>query len=198
MAPMLIDLKIAEFLDRLADRSPTPGGGSAGALAGAMGASLGLMALRFSKLEESAPFERALETVRSRLIQNVDEDARAYDRVSAAFKLPKGTDAEKSSRGAAIQEATRGAARVPLEGMRQIRVGMTALKAFGPQCNRNLVSDLAASILLFAAGAEILAQNVVINVKSLKDPGELPAETSALRAEIEALRADLWKLTEAM
>ncbi len=194
---MLTDLKVTEFVDRLAARTPTPGGGSAGALSGAMGASLGLMALRFSKLEESAPFERKLEELKSKLLHLVDEDTRAYDQVSAAFKLPKNTDAEKQARSEAVQKATRTAAEVPLGGMRLVEEGLTVIKAFASACNKNLISDLASAVLLFHSASLMMGHNVTINVKSLKEPGTLGQDSESLQASINGLRQEIERLYEA-
>lgn len=194
---MLSELKVTEFLDRLAARTPTPGGGSAGALAGGMGTSLGLMVLRFSKLEESAPFERKLEEIRQSLTRLIDEDAMAYDKVSAAFKLPKTQEAEKQIRSQAIQEATRFAAQTPLNGMKLVHEGLTVIKAFAPECNKNLISDLASAVILLHSAGLMMGHNVTINVKSLKDPGTLGEEASRLQSDIDRLKADIERIYEA-
>jgi formiminotetrahydrofolate cyclodeaminase len=194
---MLIELPVERFLDALAARSPTPGGGTAGAMAGAMGAALGLMALRYSKLEESSVFEGKLEEIRSRLARLVDEDAQAYDEVSRAFKLPKTGESERQARADAIQSATRRAAGPPLEGMREVREALTLIKAFAPESNRNLASDLASAAILLAGAGQMMALNVRINVKALKDPGGLGEEADTLLSEIERLAADVRRASEA-
>jgi glutamate formiminotransferase/formiminotetrahydrofolate cyclodeaminase len=194
---MLKDLKVTEFVERLAARTPTPGGGSAGALSGAMGAALGLMALRFSKLEESAPFELKLEEIRAKLVQLIDEDSKAYDKVSEAFKKPKGTDAEKQARTQAIQEATRFAAEVPLGGMRLAEEALTVIKMFAPMSNKNLVSDLASAVILLHSAGLMMGHNVTINVKSLKEPGTLGQDAADVQSRINALRSEIERLYEA-
>lgn len=166
---MLTDLKITEFLDRLASDSPTPGGGSAGALAGAVGSALGLMTLRFSKIEGDKVEDR-LEELRREFSEFVDRDAEAYDRVTAAFKMPKGNPEEKKARKAAIQEALYGAAVVPLEGVRRCAEALQLLDGFAERSNPNLSSDLASGAVFLGAAAQIMAKNVAINVSSIKDP----------------------------
>ena len=194
---MLSQQKVTEFLDSLAARTPTPGGGSAGALAGAMGTALALMVLRFSKLEESAPFERKLEEIRLKLTRLIDDDAKAYDKVSEAFKLPKSNDSEKQARSQAIQEATRFAAQTPFGGMELVREGLTVIKAFAPECNKNLVSDLASAVILLHSASLMMGHNVTINVKSLKDPGTLGNDATRLQSDIDRLRADIERIYEA-
>jgi glutamate formiminotransferase/formiminotetrahydrofolate cyclodeaminase len=194
---MLSQQKLTEFLDSLAARTPTPGGGSAGALAGAMGTALALMVLRFSKLEESAPFERKLEEIRDKLTRLIDEDAKAYDKVSNAFKLPKSNDAEKLARSQAIQEATRFAAQTPLGGMELVHEGLTVTKAFAPECNKNLVSDLASAVILLHSASLMMGHNVTINVKSLKEPGPLAQDAARLQSDIDRLRSDIERIYEA-
>ena len=187
---------LVEFLDALADRSPTPGGGSAAALTGALGAALGLMALRFSKLEDSSPFESRLEQIRARMTRLIDEDAAAYEQVSQAYKLPKSTDAEKQARTRAIQDASRSAAQAPLEGMRQAVDGLTVVKALAPQCNKNLITDLASSVILLHAAGIMFGLNVDINVAALKEPRDLGGESSRLRAALGALKSETERLYE--
>lgn len=194
---MLSQLKLTEFLDSLAARTPTPGGGSAGALAGAMGTALGLMVLRFSKLEESAPFERKLDELRQKLTKLIDEDAKAYDKVSNAFKLPKSNDSEKQARSLAIQEATRFAAQTPLGGMELVRESLTVIKAFAPECNKNLVSDLASAVILLHSASLMMGHNVTINVKSLKEPGTLGEDASRIQSDIDRLGEDVKRIYEA-
>src|SRR5207237_1266611 len=111
---------VTSFADRIAAKTPTPGGGSAAALAGALGAALATMAARFTlgkaKYAEVEPRMRAIEEeglrLKTRLLELVEEDALSYDAVLAAMRLPRGTDAEKAAREAAVREATLGAARV--------------------------------------------------------------------------------------
>lgn len=164
---MLAELKLSDFLERLASREPTPGGGSAGALAAAVGTSLGLMAVRFSGLREDSP-EQRLDALRAEFTALIDRDAQAYERVCAALRLPRGTPEAKEARGKAVQEALEGAARTPLEGLKRCVEALDLLEAFAPRCTPNLSSDLASGALALHAAARIMARNVAINISSLK------------------------------
>jgi len=182
---MLRDLRIGEFLDRLAAKTPTPGGGSAGALAGAVGSALGVMATRFS----GAGPEADLEALRREFAELIDRDSEAYSRFDAALKLPKGSDAEKKARSAAMQEAAVGAARVPLEGIGRCGRALDLLAAFAPQCTKHLASDLASGAILLQAAARVMVQNVVINLGSIRDPKTADSLRSHMNAAMRAVDA---------
>ena len=170
---------------------PTPGGGSAAALAGAVGASLLAMVAALPKpgaeTEEDVRRLRAAgercAAVSDRLAALMDEDSRAYDGVAAAFRLPKTNDAEKSARTIRIQEALRGATEVPLE---VIRTSVDALEQgavvaeFG---NRNARSDVQVGLELLGAAARGARLNVDINLEAMKDA----AYVTAVRGEAETL-----------
>src|SRR5689334_7005485 len=121
--PALIDLTIADFLERLAAGEPTPGGGSAAALAGALAAALASMVCNFTVgkdefadvAEEVGRILDETEAARAGLEFGVDADAAAFGSVARAYKLPRGTEAEQERRGEAIRSASMGAARAPLE-----------------------------------------------------------------------------------
>src|SRR5438045_157887 len=122
MFPMIIDKTARELLDAFAASDPTPGGGSASALASAVGAALLQMVAALPKTRANRDEDRAalaaaaatLTGVRSQLTEAVDADSGAYDRVVAAYKLPKSTDHEKAARKSAVQRALRAATDVPL------------------------------------------------------------------------------------
>lgn len=155
-------------------------------MAAAMGAALGVMAVRYSKLEGPSP-ERELDALRLEFEGLIQKDADAYDAVAAALKLPKGTDEEKKARTARVQHATRGAADVPLEGIRRCGRALGLLQGFAASCNPNLASDLASAAILLEAAARVMARNVVINTESIRD-----ASTAAgLKAALEAAMAEV-------
>ncbi len=120
---MLAKKSLSDVLDAFSSSDPTPGGGSAAALAGALGASLLAMVAGLPKTRSNTPEERAaldaarakILELRARLIDLIDRDAAAYDTVVAAYRLPKGTDEEKAARKSAIQAALQLATSVPLE-----------------------------------------------------------------------------------
>jgi formiminotetrahydrofolate cyclodeaminase len=147
----------------------------AGALV-ASGSALAAMACRFTSGEKFAAVESAmarrvedLERHRARGLELVDLDARSYDAVTDAYKLPKATEAEKAARTAAIQAGLRGALDVPAETVEHallaLRIAVDAL----PDVNANLVSDAASGAHCLAAACEAALLNVRINAASLKD-----------------------------
>jgi formiminotetrahydrofolate cyclodeaminase len=179
---MLRELRIGEFLEALAARAPTPGGGSAGALAAAAGAALGAMAARFSDADESA-----LDALTREFAELIDRDAEAYGRFDAALKMPKGSDAEKKARSAAVREAAAGAARVPLEGVRRCARALAALRDFAPRCKPSLRSDLASGAILLRAAARVMERNVVVNLGSIRDAAAAEGLQADLRAALAAV-----------
>ena len=183
----------SELLAAFRSPEPTPGGGSASALAGAVGAALLAMvaALPKSRAEHDDDLRR-LRTAGDRcaglsdkLAALMDEDTVAYDAVVAAFKLPKDTDEQKSARSVGIQEALRGATEVPLQ---VIRVCAEALEQgivvaeFG---NRNARSDVRVGLELLGAAVRGAKLNVDVNLENLKDA----AYVAAVRDEAEKVVA---------
>lgn len=165
------------FLDGMASKYPTPGGGAAAAVAGATGASLIAMVGRltlgkpgFEDLEERmrALVDRADEARESFLVLG-DRDAQAFEAVMAAFRLPKATDVERVSRVEEIQVALEHAAGVPLEIARRAVDLMELAEDATAMGNPNAASDgMSAAAMLFAAVVAARA-NVEINATSLKD-----------------------------
>ena len=176
----LASLSVEEFLRRLASGDPTPGGGSASALAAALGASLVSMVCnltlgrpRYAEYEAEALQIQALAAMLGERIQRyIDRDATAYGEVIAAYQLPRATDQEKVARSEAIQGATLGAALVPLSVVEASgSVIQLAEQALG-KTNPNAASDLAVAALLAVAAMDGAAANVEINLSSLKDEEE--------------------------
>jgi len=183
-------LSVSAFLGRLASGEPTPGGGSASALGGALGASLVSMVCNLSLgREKYAAFATEIEAIRAeavalrvRLERGIDEDAAAYDGVMATYWLPRGTDDEKAVRTAAIQEATYQAALVPLALVQaSARVIELAEQAVG-KTNVNAASDLAVAAMLGSAGMDGAAANVETNLSTLKDEGRRSSLAVRLKA----------------
>lgn len=184
----LTALSVNQLLDAFASTDPTPGGGSAAALSGAVGASLLAMVAAMPKTKTGADNERKsldtsgleLQKLRKRLTELIDEDTRAYDLVTSAYRLPKGTDDEKAVRAAAIQSAMRAATEAPLETMRAcdavIREGACVVQNGNP----NAVSDMSVGLEMAMAGLRGAERNVAINLGSLKDEAyKLEAESEA-------------------
>ncbi|MGE3269053.1 MAG: cyclodeaminase/cyclohydrolase family protein [Chloroflexota bacterium] len=173
----LTALTVDAFLERLASGDPTPGGGSASALAGALGAALVSMVCNLTiGRERYAAHDAEVRQIlaeatalRARLQQGIDSDAAVYDTVMAAYKLPRASDAEKATRQEAIQQATHAAALVPL-GLAEASGQVIALAAQAVgKTNTNAASDLAVAALLGAAAMDGAAANVKINLSALKD-----------------------------
>jgi glutamate formiminotransferase/formiminotetrahydrofolate cyclodeaminase len=189
-------------LDQLASGSPTPGGGSAAAYAGAMGAALVAMVARLSigkkqYAEVEAEMQAILqesEVLRSDLSAAVGEDADAFDAILAAFKLPKASNDEKLARSKCIQAATLHAAEVPLDvAHKAVRIIELALQvAFSG--NINAISDGASGAALAQAALTGAGYNVRINILDLKDQ----SKRTHLLDEIKALDQQAERLITAL
>jgi formiminotetrahydrofolate cyclodeaminase len=170
-------MALADLLDAFASNEPVPGGGSASALAGALGTSLLLMVAGMTKTKSGTPEETAdlseasarLRPLRERLAALVDTDSDAYAAVAASFKLPKDTDAQKATRKNAIQVATRHAAEVPLETMRVCRDAVRHSVIVARNGNRNAASDIGVALELLMAALKGAGLNVEINLSGLSD-----------------------------
>ncbi len=184
------DASLTEFAARLAARTPTPGGGSAAAAAGAFGAALGEMVLAYSQragAEDAALTDAAgdLGKVRGELLGLVDEDSRAFEAVRAARRRRKDAPGDAAA-SAAWAAALRRAAEVPLESARLAHRALAVLSAIAPKVKPTIASDHTTAVgLLVAARAGALA-NVSINLEELTANG-LPCDD--LRAERDALLA---------
>jgi formiminotetrahydrofolate cyclodeaminase len=179
------DQKIKEFLDDLASKKPTPGGGAAAALAGAMGASLVSMVAKLSldkDKDKGGEFKRIkgkAERLRQELLRMADEDCQAFERVMKAYRLPKESNRPTSAKASAgkqnkerklkIQEALKEAAILPLRTAEKL-VEVVKLASFcAREGNRNAVSDARCGIELATSGVYSALENVRINLESIKD-----------------------------
>jgi formiminotetrahydrofolate cyclodeaminase len=175
---MLTNRVVSDLLDAFASPDPTPGGGSAAALAGALGASLLAMVAGMTKTRTGSPEARqALDGARGRLMAAratlmglVDRDSAAYDLVVAAYGQPKGTDAEKAARRDAIQRAMRVATEVPLETATVSAGALGDAASVEEHGNPNATSDVGTGIALLGAGIRGALLNVDANIGSLTDP----------------------------
>ena len=173
----LTEKTVAELLAAFQSSEPTPGGGSASALAGAVGASLlamvaGLPKSRAATEEDAQRLKAAGErctTLASELEGLVDRDSESYDTVMAAYRLPKGTDAEKTARSAAIQDALRVATAAPLDVMRACAAAVEQAVVVARLGNTSAASDVQVGLELLTAGLRGAKQNVEINLGSIKD-----------------------------
>lgn len=193
---MLVETKLCDFVEAVAAKRPTPGGGSVAAVSCSLGAALGIMVARFSTGPEAQEAAGRLEELKAQFLPLVDKDAEAYDMVSSAFGLPKSTDEEKGRRKGVIQNALREAAQVPLKVMMLSVRTFEVLVEFASKSNRNLLSDLAGAAFMTWAGMETAARNVRINVAGLTDKAvrePLDQEDKRLSARGAELRQQLMK-----
>ena len=198
------ETSIDEFLARLASKDPTPGGGSAAAIMGAMGAALISMVcnVSFGKkgCEAAEPELRAVceqsEALRQRLTGMVAEDVSAFGELMAAYKLPKETDAEKQHRSHAIQASLKRATEVPLACARDCAEVIRLSRRAGEQGYLGVISDAGVAVSAAYAAARSAALNVYINAPALKDRAfaerslaELEGLMTSCTAESEAVYA---------
>lgn len=185
----LTALTVKGFADETLRESPAPGGGSVAAYMGALGAALGTMVANLSahkpgwddRWEEFSNWADKGVELEAELLHLVDEDTEAFNRIMAAFGMPKNTEEDKRLRSEAIQSATLFAAHVPLETMKTSYKAFEICKAMAETGNPNSVSD--AGVGALAARAAVLGAglNVKINASSLKD--KAMAETLVGEAE---------------
>jgi formiminotetrahydrofolate cyclodeaminase len=174
---MLKDMTIEEFLNETASDSPAPGGGSVSALVGALGAALSSMVGELSVGKESNDdikteiinYMNECRGLMNGLKESIDKDTDAFNAVMAAFRMPKGTEEEKSKRSIEIQSAIKNAAEVPYNtAVLCLRVMDIATKML-KKGNKNAASDAAVSGLLGYAALNGALYNVKINLNSIKD-----------------------------
>lgn len=193
--PALKDLSVQGFIRELASDSPAPGGGSAACLAGSMGAGLAAMVSRLTigkeGYEEITPlFEeklKQLDDLHHELTLLIDKDANAFNGVMKAFKMPKGTDEEKSARSAKIQEEYKNATLVPMNTVRTCKAALDIILEIGTKGNANALSDIAVGAMNVLTGLKSAALNVEINLPAIKDE----KFTSDLKNEIEKIQLGL-------
>lgn len=188
----LIDKTLRGFVEETASESPAPGGGSIAATLGAFGAALAAMVANLSSHKRGwdarwKEFGDAADRGKRcyvELLRLVDEDTNAFNRVMDAFGLPKGTDAEKAARKAAIQLATKAATEVPLTVMKVAFESMELISEMAEKGNPASVSDAGVAALCARAAVMGAHLNVKINCASLDDKA-LAATLSATALEIE-------------
>lgn len=174
---MYLDKSLETYLDALASSQPTPGGGSAAALSGAMGAGLASMVARLtlgkadyaSVQPEIEAIVEQTERLRVRFQQLMQEDIEAYGRLSAAFKLPRSTPEEKAARTAAIQQQLAGAALVPLEVAECAAELVRHCLRIAEIGNANVLSDIATGAALASSSGTGASWMVRTNLRSMKD-----------------------------
>ncbi len=189
---------ITGFLEALGSSTPTPGGGAASALVGAIAAALTEMVAqltagkpKFQAVEESVRgvLEQA-RALRGELLRLMDEDAHAYAGVAAAYRLPKGDEADKASREAAIQRALVAAMQPPLRIMDRGCEALELAERIAVIGNPTVASDAGCAALLGEVAVRAAGLNVLANVVLLVDASEA-ARARARVAELETRAEEL-------
>lgn len=176
-AMKLVESSVQDFVGKLAERTPVPGGGSAGALCGALGAALCTMvsSLTLGRDDSKANWDEMkqigeeAQALAAHFIVLVDRDAAAYQEVVAAARLPRNTKEETNVRHAALQGALQTAALVPLETLRAAEKLMRLAKPTIELGNPKAVTDAGAALHLGRAAAVVAMANVRINLHTIED-----------------------------
>lgn len=173
----LINMKLNAFADETASESPAPGGGSISAYAGALGISLATMVANLSaskkgweeRWREFSDWAEKGQAIKNQLLNLVDEDTKAFNKIMEAFSLPKTTDVEKAERKNAIQAATKFAIEIPFKVMQLSYESMAIIKAMAENGNPNSVSDAGVGALCARAAVMGAFLNVKINAVGYDD-----------------------------
>lgn len=188
---ILATLSFTELTERLASRDPVPGGGSASALAGALGAGLVSMVGALTAEDAAAELGTTARDLLDRLTSLAQADADAYDAVVRARRLPKETDEERLSRSTALRAAMADAARTPLAIAELALEVLRLAERMAPIGNPNAASDIGVAGLLAAAAVRGALLNVRINLPYLgaDEPlrSSLPGDARRLEAEASAI-----------
>ncbi len=171
------DMTLARFDEVLASSEPTPGGGCASALAGSRAAALAAMVARTTakskkfadRVAEMQGIVEEAERLRETLLALVDEDAKAFDGVMAAFRMPKGTPEEQAARGQAIQQAYKAAVGPPMQVCDRALQVLELARSVAERGTPSAASDAGVGALLASTALEGAALNVWINLGSITD-----------------------------
>lgn len=173
----LIDLNLSDFADLTASEAPAPGGGSIAAYAGTLGVGLATMVANLSSHKRGwddrwkffSDWAEKGENYKQSLLQLVDEDTKAFNKIMDAFRLPKNTDAEKKQRQEAIEKATLYATEVPLTVMKTAYQSLEVMEEMAKEGLPASISDVAVGALSARTAVHGAYYNVLINASGLKD-----------------------------
>jgi len=204
---MIKDKSIQIFLNELASKASTPGGGSAAAIMGAMGSALVSMVCNLTigkKNYENVEDElkdvlKQAEELRARLTDMIRADVEVFDQVMGAYGMPKETEAEKTARSEAIQAALRAATDVPLDCARACAEAIDLSKVVAEKGNKNVISDAGVAVLAAYAALRSAALNVYINVGGIKDKAfaeERLAELNKILRGTDKLTEEIYQLVK--
>lgn len=170
---MYSNLTLKDFLTKLSSSDPTPGGGAASSITSAMGFALLKMVLSVSyKKNPDEKINKLINSVDEYInfsLENATLDAEAFDRVMAAYKLPKQTDEEKQLRKNAIEEALKQATTVPFSLIEKLYEASNLITETSNVCIDSITSDFYTAINLFSAAMSGAYSIVLINLKLIKD-----------------------------
>lgn len=173
----LAEMQVAQFVDVMASDAPAPGGGSASALEGAVGAALTAMVCaltvgkkKYADVQELAvESQKKAEDLKARFVDVMDRDTEAFNAVSAVFAMPKDTDEQKAARKAAMQEALKGCTKTPFEMMQLTCETLELTRSLVGRLNASAASDLGCSALSLRAAIQGAWLNVLINISGIAD-----------------------------
>lgn len=198
------DEKIGDFLARLADRVPGPGGGASAALHAAQAAALLGMVARYSTGEKYAGHTLTIERIitetdklRFLALKLAEDDVAAFTAVTDAYQLPRGTDAARAVRSAAIATALAGAGKPPAEVITVAQVAVGLAEELLPIGNRNVITDIAAATEAARAAATTARLNIEINLGGITD-GQARAELAAEAGKVDDIAARAEQVTAAV
>ncbi|GER82897.1 methenyltetrahydrofolate cyclohydrolase [Thermogemmatispora aurantia] len=202
---MYLDQSLREYLNDLSSSQPTPGGGSAAALSGAMGAALASMVTRLTigksgyadVQDEIEDILQKTEELRERFQQLIQEDSDAYERLAMSFRLPKGNAEENEARSRVIQVRLHEAALVPLEVAERAAELMRFCVRLAQIGNKNVRSDIAAGAALVVSAAQGAAWMVRVNLRSLRNQQlveQLQGRLETALLQVETGHADVVRL----
>ncbi|MBI2772891.1 MAG: cyclodeaminase/cyclohydrolase family protein [Chloroflexi bacterium] len=192
MTDRLIDRTLREFTEDLASERPVPGGGSAAAYAGALGAALCAMVLRISEKKAPEPLtERIaeLDGLRVDFLRLVDDDSAAFGRVAAAMKMARATPDEKARRKERMQAGLVGAAKVPLEVASTARRLLDLCEKVMSEANPATISDIGVGALMAETALRGAAENVIINLASIENAEQVKALSEELDRALDGSEA---------
>ncbi|HET8913743.1 MAG TPA: cyclodeaminase/cyclohydrolase family protein [Ktedonobacteraceae bacterium] len=192
---MYLDQPLQQYLDDLASSKSTPGGGSASALSGAMGAALASMVARLTVgktgyeevQDEVKSIIQQTENLRLRFQELIQADIQAYEQLSACFKLPHSTDEEKANRAKAIQERLVDAALVPLDMVERAVELVQLCQRIAEIGNVNVISDIAAGSMLASSTGASASWMVRVNMRAMKDLEMVNALSTRLTSALDSI-----------
>jgi len=200
MTERLVERTLRAFSDDLASSAAVPGGGSAAAYAGALGAGLAAMVGRIAERKGKGDATTALiaeaDDLRTDFLRLVDEDSAAFARVSEAMKLPKATDEEKTARKEQLQSALLAASRVPLEVAKTGRRLLDLCERAVATAPSATVSDIGVGALMGEAALSGAALNVMINLASMTDSAQVKALSEDLDRAVDGAEAQRKRITD--